>query len=491
MSSEVAVKLLASPVTLADRFWGEKSLYEWQKAVLLAAWPFGSRVAMVTPNEAGKTSCVVASLGLSYMAAYPGSQVVSTAGVFRQISQQLWPVLRGKLSRYPAWSITEDKITAPGVRGLPGSTWTAFSAADEGKAEGYHSRRFMDDGGREVYCPLLYIIDEAKTVKQGIFNAMYRCDPDNVLVCSTPGDQEGPFWEIIYRKPEGWEVFEVTWEDCPHLMVGRKGRTRRRMIEELGETNPFVQSFVFGKFSRSGDYFLFDEMAAVDEAMDGGTIEWVRFEKRAAIDLSGGVEPTVLAWRDGNKVMPMDEYRDRDAALLARKLVERLKQIGVKPSEVVADAGGQGDPIIDMMEDMGFSGIRRYYFNAPATDRAKYADKSAEDHFWMRGCIMRGEVILPKDIHLREQMMKRRFTRRQDGDGALDMGPKRDVLNGEKIQSPDKLDALSMLLADFQMPQTRVRKKREYRRCEDFSVESMTNDALADYAVSLGMNVER
>lgn len=447
-SSAVEAKLLASPVTLSGLFWGEKNLYDWQKAVLLSVWKLGSRVALVTPNEAGKTSCVIACLGLSWLAAYPGSQVVSTAGVFRQISQQLWPVLKAKLAKFPNWQVLEDRVIAPSVRGIPPSTWIAFSAADEQKAEGYHSRRFTDKDGNEVYAPLLYIIDEAKGVKEGIFQAMYRCDPDSILVASTPGDTEGPFYEIISSKPDGWSVYEITWEDCPHLRVGRKLEVRQRMIAELGEENPFVQSFVYGRFSRSGDYFVFDRVDLVDAAMDG-SFRHVRFEKRAAIDLSGGTEPTVLAWRDGNKVMPMETYKERDAAVLARKLVDRLRELDIKPHETVADGGGQGDAIIDIMEDMGFFGIRRYFFNKPATDKSRFADKVAEDHFYLRSLIYRGEVILPLDTELREQMLRRTYKRRQDGEGLIDMTPKR---QNEKGSSPDKLDALVMLCSDLFLP---------------------------------------
>ena len=126
-----------------------------------------------------------------------------------------------------------------------------FSATDPGYAEGYHGQWVLDKDGNKYYSPLLFIIDEAKSVKQDIFNAKDRCSPDMTLVVSTPGENTGPFYDIISKEPPGWDVIPVTWRDCPHLLEGRAYTYRQNLIKKFGEDSPFIQSMIFGNFIKN------------------------------------------------------------------------------------------------------------------------------------------------------------------------------------------------------------------------------------------------
>jgi hypothetical protein len=434
---------LVSPISMSSIFWGTPKLYPWMAGVMMSVWKDGGWTVLVTPNGAGKTSTCVANIGLSFMAAHPGSIVVSTAGAFRQIEDQLWPVLRAKLGKYPQWKVNEGYIEAPRHRGLPPSTWTAFSASDPGKAEGYHSREYVDSDGKQIKAPLLYIIDEAKSVDKGIFEAMYRCDPGHVLVCSTPGEDVGPFYELVDRKPEGWTVFEVTWSDCDHLLVGEERKRRERMIREMGENNPFVQSFIFGKFTRTGGNFLFDDMAKIRHAMSGQVLV-TRTDKSAAVDVSGGGDEQVFAFREGNYCQVIEAFKERDTYTLGTKLIERFNQYRLRPEEIVIDAGGLGQPIIDTLEHRGFYGIRRYHFNGKPRDSLRYRDRGTEDHFYLRTLIMQQAVSIEQDKVLVEQMRRRRYK----NPDRLELEDKE---TGRKRGegSPDRLDCMVMLFSDY------------------------------------------
>lgn len=440
---ELVVGDLVDPISQSRLFWGTPQVYDWMALAMMNTWQTGGYTAVVTPNGAGKTSTVVANLGLSFMAAFPGAKVVSTAGAFRQIEGQLWPVLRAKLSRYPNWKVIEGEIEAPSQRGLPPSSWTAFSATDPGKAEGYHKREYRDENGEMVEAPLLYIIDEAKSVDRGIFEAMYRCGPQHVLVCSTPGEDDGPFFELIDRKPEGWTVIEVSWSDCPHLMVGEEKKRIERLIREMGEKNPFVQSTVFGKFTRAGGYYLFDDAQAIRHAMSG-QVTVTRTERAASIDVSGGGDEQVFGFRQGNYCQHIEAFQERDTYLLCTKLIELFKRFRLRPEEIVMDAGGLGQPIIDTLESRGYSGIRRYQFGGKARDQLRYRDRGTEDHFYLRNLINQKAVSIQEDRVLEQQMRKRRFKRPD----RLEMESK-DVVRGRGEGSPDRLDMLVMLFSDY------------------------------------------
>jgi hypothetical protein len=442
--------LYRDPVSQAS-LWVPEVMYEWQCRVLRECMAEGARVAVVTPNESGKTSVVVPVLGLSWMAAFPGGQVVSTAGVSRQIEENLWPVLRASLQRYPMWKITDDlSITAPSVEGVPSSTWKAFTTKDPQYAEGFHSRWYRAADGRVVYAPLLVIIDEAKSFEdEAIIRALVkRCNPDVCLMISTPGEDTGPFYDAFHlNKGKPWKTFEIGWSDCPHLRRGMNMAVRQETIDEMGATHPFVLSWIFGKFYRAGGRLVFDRMEDVSYCMSG-MVPRIRGDRRVALDFSGGGDEQVFAARDGNVLLEIEAYHEQDTMRLADKLLAKCRKLNVKPEDVVADNGGLGKPIIDYMEQRGFAGIRRYMANEKARDQSRFASRATEDCYELRHLVSERAVRLLKDDVLLDQMRKRRYVMPRDDSNRIRLESKEVVRNrGEK--SPDRLDTVTMLFADM------------------------------------------
>jgi hypothetical protein len=456
------------PVSQAS-LWVGPRLYPWQCKVLEKIMRGGARLAVVTPNESGKTSTVIPAAGLSFMAAFPGAQVVSTSGVERQIKEQLWPVLRASLSRYPRWQITEElKIKAPAVRGLPGSTWEAFTTKDPDYAEGFHGRTFKDETGRLVYCPLMIVIDEAKSISQAMFDAFMRCDPDVWLTISTSGEDTGPFFDCFHvNKNDPWDTVEVTWTDCPHLRVGRKLEDRQRLIRKRGENDPFVMSYVFGKFFRKGGRNVFERTADIEFAMTGEPA-LVRGVRKAALDFSGGGDEQIFTVRDGNAQKELRAYHETDTTILGDKFLADLARWEVAPENTIADNGGLGKPIIDYMERRGFKPIRRYMSDEAPHDPEHYVNKIAEDHFELRLRLeMRGAKLI-NDAVLKDQMSRRQYLMKNDDSNRIRVEPKEHVRNrGEK--SPDRLDATVMLFSDMPPVEderdTEAPRTGDYRKC--------------------------
>lgn len=438
------------PVSQAQ-LWVPNHLYRWQCDVLRDCMQQGSRVAVVTPNGAGKTSVLIPVLGLSWMAAFPGGKVVSTAGVERQIAEQLWPVLRQTLRRYPKWTITEDlKIRAPSQRGLPGSEWEAFTTRDPKYAEGFHPQTYWDDAKQPVYAPLLIIIDEAKAFDdpEMMFALVNRCNPDALMMISTPGEDHGPFFDAFnLERNDPWKPHEITWTDCPHLMTGFEYEVRQRAIEKLGENNPKIMSWVFGKFFRAGGRVIFDNMRDIEMAMSG-TIPWVKEgRRRAAIDFSGGGDEQVFAVREGNRVYPFKVFHEPNAMRLSNILLRLFREWDLRPDDILADNGGLGKPCIDILVSSGWAGMGRYMGNEVAQQKDVYKFRLTEDYFGVKELLARQSLILPDDAKLKEQMRKRQYLTK-DLDTVLQIEPKEKArARGE--ESPDRLDALVMLCADM------------------------------------------
>lgn len=433
------------------QLWCPVSPYGWQTSILRDCMTIGAKVAAVTPNESGKTSMVIPALGLAWMAAFPGSQVASTSGAERQIKEQLWPVLRAAIAKHPKWSMSDDDLTidAPSVRGIPGSTWKAFSPRDPKTAEGFHDRWFKDEDGKMVYAPLLIITDEAKGITDEMFFALRRCGPAVWLVVSTPGEDTGPFWTIFNKWKNEWKTHEVGWADCLHLMQGHKYEERLALIRQYGEDDPYIQSMVYGKFFRKGGRVVFDRWECVEYAMSG-LIPWKRGERRAAVDLSGGGDKQVAGVRDGNTMLDKIEFRHKDATLLESDLIKFFRKWELRPDQIVADAGGIGAPIIDHLGGKGWP-IRRYFGNAAPRDKTSYMDRASEDAFSLRQLLAERAVALLKDEDLREQMRKRQYDRKNDNSNRIKLEPKPDVRRrGEP--SPDDLDMVTMLFAEMPIP---------------------------------------
>lgn len=453
------------PVSQAS-LWVPYTLYPWQARVLDDLTRPGTRVAVVTPNESGKTSTVIPAAGLAFMAAFPGAQVASTSGVERQIREQLWPVLTAAVAKYPDWKVSNDdlKITAPSVEGMPPSTWKAFTARDAKDAEGFHGRWYRNNKGLLTWAPLMLIVDEAKTFEDDMFSAFKRCDPDAWLTVSTPGEDAGPFFECFnLRRGKPWSCHEITWDDCPHLRVGVKLQDRLEEIEAKGMNNPIVLSWIFGKFFRSGGRVVFENMRHVERAMSGMG-KWSRGHRRAALDFSAGGDEAVFAVRDGNRQMELAAFHERDTTFLGDKFLALLRKWEVKPEDTVGDNGGLGKPIIDYMERRGFRGIVRYMSDDEARDKSLYVNRVAEDHFYLKELLASGSISLVDDAKLKDQIRRRQYVMKNDDSNRIRMEPK-EKMRDRGEGSPDRLDATVMLFSD--MPAPVYNDEPRYGKCGD------------------------
>jgi hypothetical protein len=172
-------------------------LYEWQRDFVNAYAVSHSRAIESTNNESGKTSTLAVICLFSTMIAFPGAMCYATSGSERQVKEQLfeqhlcgWVEKRVKLG----WQIKkgEMKIIAPN-----GSTLLCYVCRNAENVEGFHGYWDVDSRGNKRYRPCAYWIDEAKSVPDGVEQAVRRIDPDFLGVMSTPGGMRGFFHDGI------------------------------------------------------------------------------------------------------------------------------------------------------------------------------------------------------------------------------------------------------------------------------------------------------
>jgi hypothetical protein len=142
-------------------------LHDWQGKLLYEASKPGCRrrIAARAPNGAGKDDRIIAPLALWWLRRYRRGQVVITTADEKQLSNQTWSSLlahRHLFGDFQTWRDHDHIIATP-----TGGRLSAWVTDEPKPAEGYHEK--APDG------PLLMIINEAKSVDDGIFDAFNRC----------------------------------------------------------------------------------------------------------------------------------------------------------------------------------------------------------------------------------------------------------------------------------------------------------------------------
>lgn len=411
-----------------ELFLGERC-YPWQFNVLKALGERESRVLLCAANGSGKTSKVAAAAVLWHMIRFPGSLVVVTAGVYRQVAVALWQHLRLKTQglggEAMGWKVTEDSVIYDAPAGLGQSRCVGFSVSDPNKAEGWH-RQGKDDN-------LLYIIDEAKGVPDGVFDAMERCQPSRLLVMSSPGAPSGRFYNLFSRGGPEYQRFRVTAFDCPHLTK----EWIETQIRNYGEKSPLVRSMIYAEFAEEDNKAMVLPVQVLQKALSSPPAK-VAGKLTAGCDFAAGGDENVLAVREGNYVRQIISWREKDTMAAVGRFITEFKRLGLKAEDVWADAGGLGLPMCDALREAGWD-VRRVNNGEASYDPDKFANRGTE--MWVRYArlVETGKVILPDDDQLHRQLTTRELKYNSRGKLVLES---KDDLRKRGLDSPDRADAV-------------------------------------------------
>ncbi len=491
-------------------------LYEWQYDVIAAGARPKSRAIMSTCNFSGKTSIVMPVFGMSVMNAFPGAQVLSTSGDAQQVKEQLFeqqlkPLIMQDRFQEAGWKIkTGDscKVTAPN-----GSTWLGYVTARDSTFEGFHSYWRTDEAtGQKRYCPLVFLVDESKSVGDGVHQAIRRIDPDFMIALSTPGPMNGWFYDGVhpeslkakisgnddhrgraydmrshlermtvdpvhdylreYQDPNSPEIFtyrrQVNWDDCPHLQSEDNLIERQNQINRFGRNSAYIKSMLFGEFQRAED----DNLVYTDEDIElmrsamKGRFEPIGMDMAAASDTSDGGDAQPFMVRIGTNVaisekpevgMQGDDH--------ARHLAERLHELKINPWDFTIDGGGVGAIVANLMEkQFDCMGIKRAQANTGPRFKFEYRDKYTEAHFLLRELLAAKVLKIPWSDALLKQMQSRQFSPMVGGRIKMEDKP---AHRKRHRSSPDELDTLVYLFYDFDWSLLATFAEVEIEKSED------------------------
>ena len=420
---------LIKPANFARNVLGI-NIYDWQRKVLSDLEQRDARVALRAANGSGKTSTVIATILLWHALIFQRSIAVTTAGVFRQVESQLWPAMRSLIARLGGpWEVTSGEIRYLHPNGNT-SRIIGYSATDAGRAEGWHAENHET-------APLLMVVDEAKTVADPLFEAISRCQPTRLLIASSPGGSSGAFYRAFTKEASMWKKHSVTAFDCPHITEAQI----KEVVERYGEKHPLTRSMIYGEFVDVGAESLIINLNQLQNCLTTPP----RFKpgvRVAGVDFAAGGDQNVLCVRDGNKILPMIAWREKDTMAAVGRFIVEFKKAGLEPHNIFADASGLGMPMCDALAESGWE-VNRVNFGSPAYDKDAYTNRSAEMWFNMSKKIEGAEIILPEDEDLTAQLTCRRVATNSKGKLGVES---KDSMRSRGLASPDRADALALCL---------------------------------------------
>jgi phage terminase large subunit len=422
-----------SPWEFAYLCLGMEDLYDWQ-ILALEAYGQGLPIALCAANGSGKTQRVIAVAILWQLTYWPMSRLPVTSGSWVQLQYQLWPALERHAARYSHWNwMSMHVVTDQGGEAF------AFSTNEPGRAEGYH-------GTTEE--PLGYIIDEAKTVPDGIYHASNRCTAQFRIISSSAGGPMGFFFDCFHKQRSEYFTRRVISSECAHLREKFERDSRLYLPDD-----PIFRSMHFSEFGIDVDFIPIINPMLLRRLYEKPPTKIVN-SRSAFLDFAAGGAENVIALRDGNQVSLARCWRETDTAQAVRQFIAEFKRLNLVPSEIFGDEGGLGHNMCDSLAEAGWR-INRVNNQDAALDSEHYCNLGSEAWFTAARKIERREVILPDDPIFFEQAT----TRKAEYDSKQRM---RAQDKKTMSKSPDRADAVFGAIYSAESPLSRAMLSAAY-----------------------------
>jgi hypothetical protein len=234
-----------------------------------------------------------------------------------------------------------------------------------------------------------------------------------------------------------WKKHAVTAFDCPHITQ----KQIDEVIQRYGEKHPLTRSMIYGEFVDIGSESLIINLNQLQNCLTSPP-DFKPGTKIAGVDFAAGGDCNVLCVRDGNKVLPITAWRERDTMSAVGRFIVEFKKHGLKAEDIYADASGLGMPMCDALAEAGWE-VQRVNFGSTAYDNDAYTNRASEMWYGMAKKIEAAEIILPEDDELTAQLTCRRSLVNSKGKLGVES---KDSMRSRGLASPDRADALALCL---------------------------------------------
>lgn len=402
----------------------------------LDALPGERRVAIRSGHGVGKTTSE--ALAVVWGLVVLGALVPCTAPTEQQLRDVLWPEIARWANRNELIAreleITEKRIQLkrdPTVRAV-----ARVAKTPEGLA-GFHAAR------------LLYVVDEAAGVPEqsmAVVEGALTTQDARCLMAGNPTKPTGYFIDAFGRNQDRWHTLTVNCEDSPRVSPdwladmertwGRDSdvyRVRVRGLPPQGELKGFVPPHLVDEAFARHD---------LDPHGDGPLILGVDVARY-------GIDKTVIAVRRGHTIERLYAYHGLSNPQVAAKTAEiaGLHATDDEKAAIRVDDAGVGGGVTDLLNVMVAEGNLDAHVNGLNFGGKGDRHYSTNAGVWwgqMRRLLQEGQLVLPRDDELKQQLVTRAFATNTAGKIVLE--PK-DHMRDRGVPSPDKGDACALAFA--------------------------------------------
>ena len=469
---------------------GRTDIIEPHQADIMDLVAEHNRIAIKAANGIGKDT-VSAWLIEWFTVTRPLSKVPCTSGVFRQIRSMLWSEVNkwSKNSLASPWlHILDTRLEVKGYQ----EEWFAegFTADEEKKAEGYHAHH------------MLYIITEAKAVRDQIWNAVFKaCSGENnkIFCQSVPGGQIGEFFNIFSKYRATWKTFSfAAARSFDSIQDGERQRVYRpttRLVSQAsinekldrgGEDSPLFQAGVLANFLTQTEDSLIP-LAHVELAMSvlhNDKLHPLTIDApvELGVDVARfGDDSSVIAARRGPSIFKMKEMFKQDTMALTGEVVSWIRHL--RPRAVKVDVIGVGSGVVDRLVELTeearavdyqiqkerktkidrgeklsdyipdplatvqIIGVNVGEAPDDNTEREKFKNKRSQYWAMIRDKFKVEEIGLLEDPELAVQLTTPKY--RFSSDGKLEVESK-ESMKARGFDSPDKADAIILAFVPWE-----------------------------------------
>jgi len=470
-AQRIRIRIAADPVWFAEHILGVKLLH-YQKTWLRAVRDY-KKVAIKTCHGVGK-SFTAAIAALWYLAAHPGSEIVTTAPGQRQVKTILWKNIKD-LARNARIPLGGELLEVE-MRLAPEWFAIGFTADNPDRFVGLHPKSGIG----------LVVVDEAAGVEEQIFKgaipAITSSEHSHLLLIANPTSDRGTFRDAFLSPKSTFQTYSMSVFESPnflHFGITEEdlhtGAWRKKVVGRspypavvqpdwaagilgsYGPTDPDYIARVLAKFSTAGEKGVFPvewiEGACHRHIPAEGPLRW-------GVDVGGsGQDPSIVmaCYDNGRFRTLMTEQQSKMHELAAR--LESLAQTTARPPQSInIDSAGIGASLCEMLnvDETGRGWIMRpdgieipiHAVNVGASETAehqpitkaerRYRNLRAELMFNFRRRAELGKLDIDiNDVNLRLDMTDIRWERRL---GLIHIEEK-DQFRARVGRSPDRLDA--------------------------------------------------
>lgn len=471
---------LRNPIGFTEDVLGLQ-LYDWQAKAVLPLMNLGGRVktAVASPNGAGKSERIVAPSALYVPFVFPRGRVAITTASQRQLTEQVIPAIEAQLPKFEGWKSVRSpyyRVTTP-----QGGSITAFTTDDAGRVEGSHQS--MPDS------PLLWVIDEGKSVNDPIWDGIDRCSYTWLLVVSSPGMMgTGKFWEAMTNAALGYLTIKAGLIDCPHIDKKKIEDT----IKSYGENHPHTRSTIYGEFMEQDEanrYIV--PLSSIERAINNpppfrpGT-------RVAFCDFAAGGDENVIALREGNRITLEAHWREKDKLAAVGRFIQHFRRLGFKSVDASQDYASPqlyGDAsaadMLGLLRDAGWN-VGGKNFGEHGDSHAPYLSWGSKAWHTLADAIERCEVILPNDDILKKQACSRQ--KKINARGLMELESKFEMAK-RNIPSPDRFDAVAGAWAMGEVSSQQTWEPKPFRGTTwmELAEEYEENKVMAEIGADAGL----